>query len=338
MYSPEFRIQSSLLNTLICVTELIEKIKTESLDVALLSRLQHEACIRLAHSSTAIEGNPLSLDDVDALSRGDAIRSNLTAKTEVSNYFKALKGIQKLSPKSTVSLNNLMAIHRQLLKGLLSPEKTGRFKTRANRIVNPKGITIYTPPSPSETPKLTQVLIDWINGPSQALHPVIASAIAHHQLVSIHPFSDGNGRVARCLALLVLYRRGFDSQHILALDDYFEEDRSRYYTMIQQARDLDNDLTYWIDYVALGVLETLQRTISRIASLGIQSLNMKISISKRQEDLIRFITLQGSVSTSDIEAKFNISRARVNQLINPLVAATILTRIGQSRATTYRLN
>lgn len=70
----------------------------------------------------------------------------------------------------------------------------GHYKTRQNRIVNHRGITVYTPPPPDKTKLLTLELLTWINSKeSEALHPIIVGAIAHHRLVSSHPFALGEG-------------------------------------------------------------------------------------------------------------------------------------------------
>lgn len=104
----------------------------------------------------------------------------------------------------------------------------------------------------------------------------------------IPPFADGNGRISRAIAIWLFYSRGFDTYHLYALDEYFEQDRQQYYLKIQQARDLDDDLSYWLD-------------------------------------------------SPEIEKAFSISRARVNQIIKPLIDAGLVIREGQTRATTYRL-
>jgi Fic family protein len=221
----------------------------------------------------------------------------------------------------------------------LSDEKVGVYKTKMNRIVDSKGVTIYTPPPSSKARELTVSLLHWLNSKAAAdLHPMIVSAIAHHRLVSIHPFSDGNGRVSRSLALWILYSRLFDERHLFSLDDFFEQNRRRYYEKIQQARDLDDDLTSWLEYVAGGLLETLKTTKDRISSLKIKSKTKRLTISKRQEDVLRFLSDRAEAKSPDIEKAFSISRARVNQLLKPLVDAGIVDRQGRTRATAYRLS
>ena len=84
-----------------------------------------------------------------------------------------------------------------------------------------------------------------------------SSAIVHHQFETIHPFADGNGRTGRMLSLWELYRRGFDSHHIFSIDEFYWEDRPRYYAAFERVRKESNDLSSWLEYSAEGLRMTL---------------------------------------------------------------------------------
>lgn len=336
MFKPVFRITPLLLKFISLSSELRSWISGTLVDVPWFAKLQRETAARLAHSSTAIEGNPLTLPEVEALARGEEVLAWEQSKREVLNYLSAIHWIWKRRKNIPFREKDLLYLHWLITQKLT--QEAGRFKTKQNRIVDSRGVTVYTPPSPIRVPELTQGLLKWLNSTeSKDLHPIISSAIAHHRLVSIHPFSDGNGRVARALGVWVLFVRQFDTEHLFSLDEYFEKDRQKYYQKIQQARDLDDDLTYWLEYVAKGVAETLQRTKERIESLRV-SARSKIVLTRRQEDLLRFLRDKGRVRTSDIESAFKLTRARINQILKPLVDNGIVQREGKTRATSYRLS
>lgn len=338
MYQPRFEITPQLLYFITKATELKTWVSQAMVDVAWLPILQRETAARLAHSSTAIEGNPLTLPEVEALARGEEIASAETAKREVLNYLAAMRWVWGRKANEPLQEVDLLHLHKLLTQRTLPEDQVGRYKTRPNRVVDPKGRTVYTPPPPSEVQPLTRELLSWINSEqSKTLHPIIANAVAHHRLVSIHPFADGNGRIARVLGVWLLYTRGFDTHHLFALDGYFEQDRQRYYETIQQARELDDDLSYWLEYLAQGVVETLGKTRERIRSLQVTSKAPKITLTKRQEDVLRFLRDKGRVKSPDIEKAFKLTRARVGQIIKPLVEAGLVLREGHTRATTYRL-
>lgn len=338
MYKPRFDISPRLLSKVTQAAEIRAWINSAVVDVSWLPILQREAAARLAHSSTAIEGNPLTLQEVEALARGEEIGAKAKDKQEILNALAAMNWIWNRKPGASIKESDLLRLHRVLTRKVLSEGQSGHYKTRQNRIVDHRGITVYTPPPPDKARPLTLGLLDWINSKeSEALHPVLACAIAHHRLVSIHPFSDGNGRISRALAIWLLYSRGFDTHHLFALDEYFEHKRQLYYQKIQQARDLDDDLSYWLEYVAEGVVETLNMVKERILSLRIAVAAPRMVLTKRQEDILRYLRDRGRVKAPEIEKAFSLTRARVSQIIKPLVDAGLVIREGQTRATTYRL-
>lgn len=339
MYRPVFRITPYLLSLITDATELRAWIARSVIDVPWLPSLQRDTAARLSHSSTSIEGNPLSLPIVQAIARGEETGAPLKAKLEVENYLAALQGIWRGPVKSSFTEKGLLKLHARLMKGLLPEEKIGRYKSRPNRIIDPRGRTVYIPPGPESARPETRALIAWLNSKEAiALHPILASGIAHHRLVSIHPFADGNGRSSRALASWTLYRRRFDTHHLLAVDEFYEQDLRRYYEKIQQAHDLDDDLTYWLEYAAEAVLETLRRTRSRIESLPIPGAGPhKIILTAKQEELLRFLRDRGRVRSPDIEKALRVTRSRVSQLMQPLVEARLVVRQGQTRSTTYAL-
>ncbi len=110
-----------------------------------------------------------------------------------------------------------------------------------------------------------------------------------------------------------------------------------YYLKIQQARDLDDDLTDWVEYVAQGVVLTLRETVERIRTLQVRPTSPKILLTKRQEDLLRFLGDRGVVTSTDIQTVFKFTRARAGQILKPLVAAGLVEVVGRQRSARYRL-
>lgn len=338
MYKPSFDISPRLLNLVTQAAEIRAWINSAVVDALWLPILQRETAARLAHSSTAIEGNPLTLPEVEALARGEKIGAKAKDRLEILNTVAAMNWVWNRKAGAPIKESDLFHLHRVLTRKVLPDEQSGHYKTRQNRIIDHRGVTVYTPPPPDKARPLTLELLDWINSKeAEALHPVIVYAIAHHRLVSIHPFADGNGRISRALAIWLLYSRSFDTHHLFALDEYFERERQLYYQKIQQARDLDDDLSYWLEYVAEGVVETLNTVKERILSLKITVAAPRLVLTKRQEDILRFLRDRGRVKAPEIEKAFSLTRARVSQIIKPLIDVGLVIREGQTRATTYRL-
>jgi Fic family protein len=169
------------------------------------------------------------------------------------------------------------------------------------------------------------------------LHSILTAAIFHHRFVSIHPFADGNGRLARCLSTLILYQREYDLLHIFSLDEFFATNRKRYYQKLQQARELDHDLTYWIEYVAFGIVQTLKNVKKRIEDLQVTA-SGTLHLSPSQEEALRILRDNPFARVAYLTEQMKISRARVNQILSPLIKNGLVTKEGESRATVYKLS
>ena len=83
------------------------------------------------------------------------------------------------------------------------------------------------------------------------VHPVMVAGVAHHRMVWIHPFVDGNGRTSRMFTNLILWARGYDFKYLFNLSSYYDRDRDAYYNALRQA-DRDGDYTGWLEYFMGG--------------------------------------------------------------------------------------
>jgi Fic family protein len=336
VYKPVFRITPYLLKLIEEAAVLRSWIEATPLKVAWLPLLQHEARVRATHSSTSIEGNPLTLAQVDAVAKEREIGGESKDKLEVKNYLKLMRWIEKHA-KRNINERSLPDAHKLLTKGLLPKERSGKYKDKQNYVVDGKGVKIFVPPSPKDTLPLMKELLEWLNSSGAGeLPPVVICAIFHHRLVSIHPFVDGNGRLARAAGTWILYQRGFDTYHIFSLDDFFAGDRQRYYEKLQQARELDNRLTYWIEYVAEGIVKTLKETKARIEDLQV-SLQYDLTLTPSQEELVRLLRSGKAQGSAELKKRFKVSRARINQIVAPLLKAGLVSKTGEGRSTRYFL-
>jgi Fic family protein len=336
-YVPLFKITPYLLNLTDEASALRTWIELAPLQLSWLPIMQKESRSRNAHFSTSIEGNQLSLAQVKAADRGEKSGAPLTQAQEVENYLKAMSWIERHA-KTTISEATVFELHRLITKDLLPEEKRGRYKFKQNYIVDERGIKRHTPTSPQETPRLTRELLAWLNSPeTRKLHCIPVCAIFHHRFVSIHPFADGNGRLARALCTLILYQRDFDLHHIFTLDEFFAGDRKRYYDKLEQARALDDNLTAWIEYVAEGIVQTLKNVKGRIENLQV-SADHPVHLSPRQEEALRLLRDNPAMRTNELIEQLHVTRARVNQLLTPLIADGLIAKEGESRATRYKLN
>ena len=180
-------------------------------------------------------------------------------------------------------------------------------------------------------------LLDWWNGPAQELSPVISSVVVHYRFEEIHPFGDGNGRVGRLLAMWELYRRGFDTQHIFAVDEYYWKDRPRYYRELAAVRKQDGDLSRWLEYTAEGLLAALNDVRDRILAISGETGREPLLLRPRQEQLLRMLRDEGPLAPRRIWEGLDVSRQGAMDLLRPLLAAGLVKRIGTKKSGKYSL-
>lgn len=295
-YHPKFERTSDLVRRLTLAAELRTWIQQQSVDVSWIAEIQRDTLARLAHYSTRIEGNPLTLPEVRALAEGKDLEIEAKAKREVLNYLATLRWIWQKSPRTVLREGDLLKMHGLLTAGTIPPADTGVYKRAQNAVFKGREV-IYRPPPPEAAPILTKGLLAWI-GSRQALkeHALVVAAVTHHRLVSIHPVMDGNGRLARALESWVLYRKGFDTHHIFALDEFFETDRPRYYWQIQKVRKEGDNLTSWLEYVAEGVVDTLRKTQRRIQVLQAGTPARRLLLNRQQEQILRTLGASPSMT------------------------------------------
>ena len=127
------------------------------------------------------------------------------------------------------------------------------------------------PPPAADVSGLMFELLEWWGSASLQLSPVLSSAILHYRFEAIHPFADGNGRTGRALALWELYRRRFDMHHIFSVDEYYWENRPRYYAALESVRHEGEDLSKWLEYCAEGLRQTLDNVWLRVQAFNLKS-------------------------------------------------------------------
>ena len=333
MSKVECRITPRLVKLLEDIAAIGALVRGARLQASVKAPLERDAFARSVHSSTWIEGNLLSLAQVRAVAEGKDVLVQDKQKMEVANCLEAMRWALKNKNKP-VTQKGLLVIHAQMTRGLLLKDRTGQFRRIQNYIVDARSKVIFTPPPPKQISKRMKVLFEWLK--EEDLHPIIRSAIFHHEFLTIHPFVDGNGRVARAVGQWLLWEKGFDPLCTLGLDDFFAQDRPRYYSMIQQTREMDADYTHWVEYIAEGLANSVKTVQERIkaGSLKLQ----RILLTPKQEELLALLGRRGVLGAAKICQTMKINRARVNQLIAPLVRLGIVARKGAARGVRYRLS
>jgi Fic family protein len=330
-YRPLFTITPALLARVEAVAVLRERIQGATVQVAWIPALQKDTRARNAHSSTAIEGNPLTLEQVRALEEGRPLTVPTRARREVVNYFAALRHIEKRATKKRIVHEDLLRLHAIMAGAAMDQGEAGRYRTIRVRVGS------YFPPPPEDVSGLMFELLEWWNNESRALSPVLSAAILHYRFEAVHPFADGNGRTGRALALWELYRRGFDMHHIFSVDEFYWEDRPRYYAALQAVRHQGEDLTSWLEYCAEGLQSTLERVWQRIQQLAASRGRAPLVLRPKQEQLLQLLRAHGSLSPREIWSGLQVSKQGAMDLLRPLLKARLVRRVGTLKNGRYVL-
>ena len=330
-YAPQFSITPRLLSQVETVAALRERILGAAVEVSWIPALQKDTRTRNVHASTAIEGNPLTLEQVRALEEGrELAASDPRSRCEVVNYFAGLRYVEKHADIKAIRHEDVLELHRILAGEVMDQGEAGRYRSIAVRVGR------HVPPPPSEVSGLMFELLDWWNKRSGELSPVLSSAVLHYRFETIHPFADGNGRTGRALSLWELYRRGFDTHHIFSVDEYYWEDRPRYYAALEAARKAGEDLTGWLEYCAEGLQQTLERVWLRVQTYNLKSPD-KLVLRPKQERLLQLLRDHRSMAPAEIWAALGVSRQGAMDLLRPLLEAGLVEKIGGKKTGRYAL-
>ena len=332
-FQPQFRVSARLVRDLETIAELRAKLMSATIQVAWVPQLQKDSRQRGAHASTAIEGNPLTLPEVRALEAGAPLPARAErSRREVLNYFAALRWVEKRAKrKAVIRHEDLFRLHQLLAAGVMDQGEAGRYRTIQVCVGS------HVPPAPEMVSGLMRELLEWWNAKTGEWSPVLTSAILHYQFENIHPFADGNGRAGRMLALWELYRRGFDTHHIFSVDEFYWEDRPRYYASLAAVNRSGGDLTGWLEYTTAGLRQTLERVWLRVQELAAKSVNKKTVLRPKQEQLLHLLRERHGLSPSELWAALDVTKQGAAHLLQPLMKSKLVKRIGTRKNGKYIL-
>lgn len=332
MYQPIFKTTARVARLLEDIARIREQIRSTLIRVPWVPTLVRDAMARATWGSTAIEGCTLSLDAIKGLMEGkEAIGYPDKHIKMAENYLSALSWIQRREKAKEITEGNIFQLHKILGEGAVDEGPVGEYRKMDVRA------GLHVGPSWKDVPKQTRDFLKWLNTSAGELPSVFSSAILHLRLAEIHPFRDGNGRVARVMATWELYRRGFDTLHIFALDEILQENRALYIKNLQQVQVEGQDLGGWIEFMAETVLETLERVESRILAFG-PLVKEPLSLTVRQEKLLQLLRERGKVGIRDIARALHVTTPGAHYVLKPLLNAGLIEKIGTHKNTQYVLS
>jgi len=165
MFFPNFNYTHRIVRNLVEISSAREIILNAYLVPKWEISLRRDALIRAAHASTAIEGNPLTLEEVSQLAQGRKITATRKAQQEVLNYLRVLEDIEKYQEQDKITEKIILKLHGDITKDILeNPEHEGKYRELQVYVGNKiTGEVIFMPPSPEEVPALMDEFVKWLN-------------------------------------------------------------------------------------------------------------------------------------------------------------------------------
>ena len=223
-YIPPFDLTPAMLTLTASISEKLGELSLYH-DLDTKPHLRRNNRIRSIHSSLTIEANSLSLKEVRDVIAGHEVLGPRNEIQEVKNAYAAYEELRSIDP---YSIKELKRIHGIMMQGLA--EESGIFRS-GEEVVFDGNRVIFVASPPQNVPALMKDLFAWMKKAKKDLNPLILSSVFHYEFVFIHPFSDGNGRMARLwqTALLTKWREIFQ---YIPIESQIEKDQAGYYKAI----------------------------------------------------------------------------------------------------------
>jgi len=277
VFNPKYTITDKIVSQLTQIAEIKALVAKSTLLPEREMFLRRAAVVKMAHSSTSIEGNTLKEHQVAQIAEGKEIPAERRQVLEVRNYLAALRDVDLLANRGeAITTETILRLHKTVINGLIDKEKTGVFRPGrvyiVNVLPNKEEEIAYTPPKAADVPNEITELVGWLNK-TEEIHPILKAGLFHYQFETIHPFTDGNGRTGRLLTLLHLYLSGWDFKKILVLEDYYNNNRKAYYEALHTGSTYKKvhgvDLTNWLEYFVTGFLDEAMKVKDQVLSLSV---------------------------------------------------------------------
>lgn len=351
MFQPNYSISPQALTNMTEIAEIkavVERSRVLPLNEA---QLRRQAILRMAHTSTSIEGNKLAQFEVGKVIEGKGVMGAAQKDIiEVENYYKALQKLDEMSKqKQHITLEEVLNLHGMVIAGLIEREKTGQFRPGDVYVVDDLGggkeKVRFKAPDAEEVPKLINDLLKWLEiSKESGIHPIVRAGILHLQFVTIHPFTDGNGRIARLLTQLQLYRDDWDFRKILVLEDFYNRDRMSYYNAENFAQGAnyqeDMDFTTWLEYFTTGFLIEARKVLEQIQSIGfghVSKESEQVFLDRDEIQIMDFLATTGMITSDDVMDILGVAKRTAQLKLKNLIDKKLLKNSGKGPAAHYTL-
>lgn len=344
MFLPTFTISNKILTYIAKIEAAEEVIKHAPILPLWEKQFREDAVVRAAYHGTHIEGNLLAKEEAKEVLQGRDVVARPRDIQEVINYRKVIELIEEEASRKIEKITELLIkkIHKTIVLKILPDDQAGEYRLKQVVVKNSRnGEITFRPPPPLEVPFLMREYLYWLNRDDKdEIHPILKAGIAHHELVRIHPFIDGNGRVARSLATLMMFLGGYDIRRFFSLEEYYDRNAITYYENLQKASA--GDLTSWLEYFSYGAAFEFEKIKEKILKLS-QDTKLKekfggqqIYLTDRQIKIVEYIQDVGYLQNQSFSTVFpDLSEDTILRDVQDLIKKGLIKKVGSTKSARY---
>ena len=380
MLIPKYTITNEILTNIGIIEACREAIENAPMIPSYEKSFQDEALLRTVHYGTHIEGNELSLAEARKIIETRNTRHETREKDEnwgegrdvqeIINYRRVMKHVDSLASNGSwvvgsgsgsegesgdgkspflYTKDQLLKMHALTVERILPDNQCG--KLRNIQVVakdSQTGKIILRYPPSVEVPFQIDGFLSWLNGEqSRTIHPVLRAGITHYLLAAIHPFVEGNGRVSRAFATLVLFTENYNIKKLFSLEEYFDKNAQRYFTALKEVSDQSQDLakrdlTLWLEFFSGALAAELSKTKDKVKLLSFDGRFRKkqggkqIVLSPRQLKLIEHLEVYEEMSMQTAkEILPMVSEDTILRDLKDLIKKKIIKKKGKTKGAKY---
>lgn len=307
--------------------------------------LRRSTFARAIRGSNSIEGYNASIDEAIAAIEGEPMDERTETQLAIRGYRDAMTYVIQASqdPYFEFGKQFLKSLHFMMV-GFDMPNNPGQWRPGSIFVVNARsGATVYEGPDAELVDGLVEELVESIKPPA-ATHPTIRGAMAHLNLTMIHPFKDGNGRMARALQTLVLARGGTLSPVFSSIEEWLGANTEEYYSVLaetgQGTWNPGRDATAWVRFCLKGHYQQAATLIRRNEVYeklynGLQEITERLKLPERVNIPLFNAALGLRVTNSRYRTDTELSDFAASRDLKRLVDLDLLEPKGERRGRTY---
>lgn len=319
---------------------------------AVADQLRASARAGTAHYSTLIEGNELPFVQAERAARGE-LAADTRAKLELVNYVEALDVIDDRLAEGTLELDEglLLELHARATRSLgraddphFKPHHEGRWRDGKAFVVDRiSGRVLHEGPPAAEVPGRMRGMFEWLEGKLDGPHkepPFVLAGVMHYGITDVHPFADGNGRVARLFQTALLMKTDVLPGRMFSFERYYAEDRDAYYGALRSVRERTLNMERWLEYFLRGLAEEYERVAEAVADLSAlvsASGTELLRLTNSQERALAGLRIQGrsEFTRREYEQAGGVGRSAATDDLRELVRHGVVVPRGAGSATRY---